>query len=204
MYHFVYYLKILNMERNFASVFWEIDVVGAAICLNSLTADDSPRCIEALRKLLEVMKKEDVSTEVFQMEDKCLFSAEQGEVLEIIINSLETLNCGKKLPALWIYLDDEKKAVAHFCFEKKWQASLFCRSSRDVSAIHLVENIGFIPVEFKKDISEYLEEAHRAGDFYLKGYLPRDIGDFLSKKKGKPKTCSEKHIGSSHDKGDFL
>lgn len=177
----------------------------------------------ALKDLAYALLDNNKSEQILALEDKCMFSSEQGEALKIVLHYLEVLNSGASIPglwddadkekqaclsvlvypSLWAYLDDEKKAVVCFTHYGKWQACLFCLNEKKLEALHICDT-ALVPVVFRKDISEYLNKAQLAGGFYLKEYLPRDIGDLLSKKASRSGNLSEPPSPGRHDKGDLL
>lgn len=185
----------------------DFGVIDTAFCLNKLAS--FPRAFLALSKeeindLATYLKEHDKTWQIIDLEDKCLYVSEKSEALETVLRYLRVLKSGEKIP-LWAYLDHEKKAVACFVYDRGWQVRLFCKSEKECEALHWVEHLGFVPVVFTKDISEYLENVRLAGGFCLKEYLPREFGDLLSKKKmNRPENFSEKQLQRRHDRGDFL
>lgn len=213
------------------------DVTKAAIYLNKLGSfqlDESEfRNVHSLQIEAEFLavaaclhKYENTSL-ILELENCCMFSIEGGGALEMVLDYLKNLQSNKSIPGLWddankekyaalsgvpyptlwAYLDNERKAVAGFIYDERWHALLFCKSDEEHEAMHWIEKVGFVPVVFKKDIAEYLKNADLGGGFCLKSYLPRDLWDFLSKKKTKHlEIFSEKIPRKSYgkDKGDLL
>lgn len=133
------------------------------------------------------------------IEDSCLFSCEPASALEIIVRYLEILNTGGKVPALWCFLDDEKKAVVHFVNNKGWYAEAFFDCYEEFSAVHLVkskENTLLIPVVFTDNLVPYASFVEES-DCFLQKYLPHKLFDFLSKKGRKGKNKSSETSTSS-------
>lgn len=118
------------------------------------------------------------------LENSCLFSCEPASALEIIVRYLEILNTGGKVPALWCFLDEEKKAVVHFVNNGGWYAEAFFDCHEAFSAVHLVkskENTLLIPVVFTDNLVPYASFVEER-DCFLQKYLPHTLFDFLSKK----------------------
>ncbi len=134
----------------------------------------------------------DVSQKVTFSEDSCLFAAHDVTALDIILRYLRILNSGGKIEALWAFLDRDKKAVIHFVNKGGWYVEAFFSCPEEFSAIHLLKNSRnenlFILVSMMPDLSKLVSRVSLRGNFCLQEYLPREQGDFLSKK-GK-KHCS--------------
>lgn len=129
-------------------------------------------------------------------EDSCLFSYQYDTATDIILRALRTLNTGGRLPALWCFLDEEKRAVVHFVQRKGWYAEAFFACNEEFSVMHLIEannGLTFMPVVFTKDITVQSALVRDAGNIILHSYLPRELYSFLSNKSGKK--C-EKHSSS--------
>ncbi|MCM1323439.1 MAG: hypothetical protein NC218_04695, partial [Acetobacter sp.] len=145
-------------------------------------------------------------------EDACLFSCEPASALEIVLRHLDTLNTGGKLPALWCFLDEEKRAVVHFVNHKGWYAEVYCSCSENFSVLHLIDDEVrdvFVPVVFAEDISHFISLAEANGSYCLQKYLPRVTHDFLSNKSGKKKdkrstSADAAKIFTNNDAGDLL
>ena len=127
-------------------------------------------------------------------EDACLFSTEgdAAGALDVIICHLEGLGRGQRVPSLWCFLDEERKAVVHFVNKHGYYAELYCRCNENSSALHFVtqDEQGYvIPVVFvQEDLFEsFWSSADACGGYCLRDYLPRVKGDLLSKKKHKPR-----------------
>lgn len=121
-------------------------------------------------------------------EDATLFSCEPASAMEIILRHLKILNSGRRLPALWCFLDGEKKAVVHFVNKKGWYAEAYFVCNEEFSVLHLLQNNEqtlFMPAVFAPDISPYAALAEACGGHCLQEYLPREAFQLLSNKSGK-------------------
>jgi hypothetical protein len=149
----------------------------------------------------------DVSKEVFQKEDECLFISgkKYSTALEVI---LRYLGSNQNAAAVWCYLDFSKKAVVHFIDRNGLFAEAYFLSDKEDSAIHLIqdENLSlFIPVVFTTDLSEVMQNVALRGGHYLQDYLATDTGDLLSKKSCKKSVpCTFSSTKKGPDKGDSL
>lgn len=157
------------------------------------------------------LKDVDVTKVTTKAENKCLFSTRGNlyAAVEVIVSYLLTLNSNGKVPALWCYLDDEKKAIVHFVCHETYYAELYCLSSEASSALHLVtyrDNEYFIPVAFVPQFSDDLiANVESSGRHYLQEYLPRERFNCLSKggkKAESAKTSDSKSF--AQDRGDNL
>lgn len=132
----------------------------------------------------------DVTSLASISEDACLFSCGPASAVEIILRHLQTLNSGGKVDALWCFLDEDKRAVAHFINQNGWYAEAFFLCNEDFSVLHLLEDNGnmlFLPAVFSRDISEQTTLAEAAGSVILQTYLPRELYGLLANKSGKKK-----------------
>lgn len=221
LYYFINYLKSLIMKKFLVSIFFEDckeyfapldfpppqdnnDVTKVARYLNNLkvTSADVSLYDGLLDGLLECFTKNDQTQKILELEDYCLFIKSNGEVLNTVLRYLEMTKDGKELPA-YAFLDSDKNAVVNFFYDDGWQAALFCKCDKDFSALHL-SDYGFTAVVFKTDISQYQEKAQLEGSVCLKEYMPRELGDFLSKKANRTESISENNVQGRHDKGDLL
>ena len=163
-----------------------------------------------LEKIIMRNDLEDYTKWAETSEDACLFSldSEAPAVLSIVDRYLRQLNVGAQVPALWCYVDDEKKVVAHFVSRKGWFVELYVQSVDEDSALHLVDTVNgkyFVPVVFTADLNRYAQAADLRGSLILHDYLPREKFDFLSKggKRGKGNHCLQKKFPLI-DNGDSL
>lgn len=149
----------------------------------------------------------DVSKEVFQKENECLFiyGKEHSSAVDVI---LRYLGDNQNADAIWCYLDFSKKAVVHFVNRNGWFAEAYFLSDKEDSAIHLIHNEQlslFIPVVFTPDLSDVVQNVALRGGHYLQDYLATDTGDLLSKKSGKKSVqCADSTIKKGPDMGDSL
>lgn len=167
-----------------------------------------------LMKVSENYKLNDATDVTLLTEDSVLFDATNDSAIDIVIRHLHTLNTGGKVQSMWCYLDSDKKAVVHFINKRGWYAEVFFLCNEDFSALHLIddpENKIFIPVVFKKDISQEVKMVSLSGGKVLYQYLPRVTMEFLGKnstKKGKGKNFSKNkkvtHYQQGRDKQDHL
>ena len=170
--------------------------------------------LKEIAKRLMTEPFDDVTATAVANENSTLFihgECKETLALDIILNHLMT----EIFDLTWRYVDYQKNAVAKFCHSLEGdKVYLFCESHRDASVLHLVdykERLIAVPVLFMTDFSEARKSAdidfHRFKQGYLRDYLPRDVGDLLSKKKHRPQT-GEKTDGvqrsSGIDKGDML
>ena len=87
-------------------------------------------------------------------ENSCLFSTSghAAAALDIVLTYLGILNTGGKVPALWCFLDEEKKAAVHFVNHRGYYAELYCAKNEKFSVLHLLETDNkekmIIPVVF--------------------------------------------------------
>ena len=145
-------------------------------------------------------KDTDVTHFATLSEDLCLFRTHgtHTEALDVILRYLDTLNAGRGVPALWAYLDQEKKAVVHFIDRQGFYAELYCKTNDDFSVLHLLEHNGqklFVPVVFTPEFSsEIIENTKACGSYHLQDYLPREKFDCLSK--GGKKSSGQKDFKS--------
>lgn len=152
----------------------------------------------------------DVSKEVYQKENECLFMAgkDHSSAIEIILRYLRSSNSRINAEAVWCFLDFEKKAVVHFVNRDGWFAEVYFLSDVNFSAIHVLESESyslFIPVVFTTDLSDVARNVSLRGDTFLQDYLPSETGDLLSKKSCKKSVVTEvKQVNSGYDKGDCL
>lgn len=171
------------------------------------------KLFSSLMRVSENYKLKDVTNVTILTEDSVLFDASVDSVLDIVVCHLHVLNTGGRVKGMWCYLDTEKKAVVHFINKKGWYAELFILCDEDFSALHLVNddnNKVFIPVTFKKDISQEKKMVSVSGGEILYRYLPRVTMEFLGKnrtKKGKNTPKSKEEVSlvpQGRDKEDNL
>ena len=139
-----------------------------------------------VEKIIERNDLSDCTQWAEMFEDSCLLSldGEDPAVLSIVDRYLRQLNTGAQVPALWCYVDDEKKVVVHFVCRKGWFAELYVLSDEENSALHLVDGISglyFVTVLFTPDLTHYSSAANMRGGVCLHDYLPRQKYDCLSK-----------------------
>lgn len=164
-----------------------------------------------LEKIVMRNDVNDVTNIVTVSEDACLFSAECS-VVKIIAHYIEILNTGGKVPALWCYLDCEKKAVIHFVNKSGWYAELHCLCNETFSSLHLLKINGkkhILPVNFIDGTLSAVEKYVESEDICLQNYRPRELYDLLSNKSGTKKKNKEQDSPQPHkiyyrEKGDLL
>lgn len=155
----------------------------------------------------------DCSSMALISENATLFSCEPASAMEIILRHLKILNSGNRLPALWFFLDGEKKAVVHFVNRKGWYAEAYFVCNEEFSVLHLLKNdnkTSFMPAVFAPDITPYVCLTEAQGGHCLQEYLPRETFQFLSNKSGKKKgkkgssLPTDSSLSVLKDKGDML
>lgn len=162
------------------------------------------------------LKDADVTDVTTLAEDSCLFSTsgDAASALNIVLTYLKALNTGGRIPALWCYLDDDKRAVVHFVNRKGYYAELYCLVPDFPSALHLIDddNRTFLVAcvftdQFSTDLIKKVDEA---GGCCLHDYLPREKFALLSKsgrKNNGKKSYAHMHQtkeATSYDSGDTL
>jgi len=133
------------------------------------------------------LKDVDVTNVATLTEDSCLFATngDSATALQIVMQYLKTLNTGGKVPALWCFLDDDKKVIVHFVNRKGYYAEIYCLTNENASALHLLtvnEQKSLVPVIFTTAFDDdVLQHVNELGANCLHDYLPREKYDFLSK-----------------------
>ena len=166
---------------------------------------------EMLKELAKCLMTEhfhDVTEKVVAAENATLFALypeEKASALETVVD----YSLKGNVP-VWCYLDCERKAVAQFGnLAGVGQAWIFCEGQENFSAAHFVEvdsQMMFIPVVFIRDLAVYRVLTETMKSKYLREYLPRQVGDLLSKKSHRT-TNEELQINvhkSGIDNGDSL
>lgn len=134
----------------------------------------------------------DVTKDVVQLENACLFKPEHFSALDIIVRYLKLLNTGGKIGVTWAYLDTEEKAIVHFVNRGGWYAEVFFDAKVPSSALHLIaigDEKHFLPVSFC-NITKLRSKLFLSGNLTLQDYFPREVGDFLSKRSAA--SCSKR------------
>ena len=173
------------------------------------------RLFSELLRVCENYKINDVTNTTLLTEDCVLFDPTDISCIDIVFSNLNSLNSGGRVKGMWCYVDSDKKAVVHFVNKKGWYAELFIKCNEDFSALHLIKDEDkkvFIPVTFKKDISQEVKMVSLSGGEFLHKYLPRVTLELLGKNspKNKPgkkfhKTKRNEHTSNNYrDKDDNL
>ena len=126
---------------------------------------------------------QDFTESVTQDEDACLFktNSESPVLLSIVTDYLLYYT----QPAEWCYVDEEKKAIAHFVKRNDgvYYAELYCLGKENSSYLHFKAK-GYhkilIPVNFMEGLPLVLK--NKCSKKVLRDYLPREIGSLLSKR----------------------
>lgn len=141
-----------------------------------------------LSDFIENTPLRDVTDDIVQLEDACLFQPDNFSAIGIVVRYLKMLNAGNKFGTTWAYLDTDKNAIVHFVNRGGWYAEVFFDAKVPSSALHIIaigDEKHFLPVTFGS-ITKLRSKVYLSGNISLQNYFPRELGDFLSKRTRKP------------------